>query len=30
MIGAFSVTRTEVDPFTNKQIELVTTFESLH
>jgi adenylate cyclase len=26
MIGSFSVTRTQVNPFTNKQIELVTTF----
>jgi signal transduction histidine kinase len=26
MIGVFSVSRTEVNPFTNKQIELVTTF----
>ena len=26
MIGTFSVTRTEVDPFTDKQIELVTSF----
>ena len=26
MIGAFALTRTEVNPFVDKQIELVTTF----